>query len=246
MTEYILFDTETTGLEKEDRIIQLGCMIINSKTDIKCFCDLCATNVAINLEAMETHHITPDLLEGKPICIQTDAFKKMLELNLPSNYLIAHNINFDLEMLKKEAFENQYTLIDTLRCSKHLFPELKSHRLQYLRYALELYKIENEEATRLGIELKAHDALGDVLITKLFLSKLVERCRAMHSGCNPMKKLAELTQTLVMEKTFSFGKYKGKNITEIAETDLGYLQWMQKAMQDISEDMKYTLNTFLN
>ena len=61
-----------------------------------------------------------------------------------------------------------------------------------------------------------------------------------------MKKLAELTQRPVMEKTFSFGKYKGKNIAEIAETDLGYLQWMQKNMQDISEDLKYTLNTFLN
>ena len=35
MAKYILFDTETTGAATEDRIIQIGGMIINTKTDIE-------------------------------------------------------------------------------------------------------------------------------------------------------------------------------------------------------------------
>ena len=35
MAKYILFDTETTGTKEEDRIIQLGGMLISNKTNIE-------------------------------------------------------------------------------------------------------------------------------------------------------------------------------------------------------------------
>ena len=243
--KYILFDTETTGALEEDRIIQIGGMVVSSKQDIQVYDNMCKAPLPIKLEAMEVHNITPDLLEGKPDCIQTEFYKKIVELNNESNYLIAHNINFDLEMLKKEGFENKYTLIDTLRCAKHLYPELPYHRLQYIRYALELYKTEQEEANKLDIVIKAHDAIGDVLVMKLFLSKLVAKCMEIYPDYNPMEKLADLTRTPVMIKTFKFGKYKGKDITEVAQEDAGYLNWMRQNMTDMDEDMRYTLDKVL-
>ena len=111
MATYILFDTETTGAEQEDRIIQIGGMVIKSKTQIDVYDELCSSNVPIKIEAMEVHNITPDLIENKKLFIQTDFYNKILELNNESNYLIAHNINFDLGMLQKEGFENKYTLL---------------------------------------------------------------------------------------------------------------------------------------
>ncbi len=245
MAKYVLFDTETTGTLDEDRIIQIGGMVVNSKTNIECFDEMCSAILPIKLEAMEVHNITPDLLEGKPACIDTNFYKKIIELNDPSNYLIAHNINFDLNMMKKEGFENQYTLIDTLRCAKHLFPELPYHRLQYIRYALELYKTEQDEANKLDIVIKAHDAIGDVLVMKLFLSKLVTSCMEVYPDFNPMEKLAELTKTPVMIQTFRFGKYKGRNIAEVAREDASYLNWMRSNMADLDEDMRYTLDKLL-
>ena len=242
MSKYILFDTETTGAAVEDRIIQIGGMIINSKTDIEVYDELCSAPLEIKLEAMEVHNITPDLIVGKPPFIQTTFYGKLQELNNPSNYLIAHNINFDLDMLKKEGFENQYTLVDTLRCAKHLYPEMPYHRLQYLRYALELYKTEEEEANKLNITIKAHDAIGDVLVMKLFLSKLVARCMEIYPDYNPMEKLADLTRTPVFIKTFRFGKYKGRDVLDVANEDVGYLQWMRQNMNDLDEDMRYTLD----
>jgi len=246
VAKYILFDTETTGASEEDKIIQIGGMIISSKTEVEVYDELCSTTLPIKIEAMEVHNITPDIIENKPPFKETKFYNKILELNNENNYLIAHNINFDLGMLYKEGFENHYTLLDTLRCAKHLYPELPYHRLQYIRYALELYKTEQKEADNLNIVIKAHDAIGDVLVMKLFLRKLVGRCVEVYPDYNPMEKLAELTQTPVLIKTFKFGKYKGEDISNIASKDSGYLKWMRNNMADLDEDMKYTLDKALS
>lgn len=245
MAKYLLFDTETTGANEEDKIIQIGLMVVHNKNDIDVLDDLCSTDVPIKLEAMEVHNITPDLLEGKPKFQETKSAENILKYNDKENYLIAHNIKFDLGMLQKENFINKYTLIDTLRCARHLFDDMPYHRLQYLRYALELNKIEESEAKKLGIVIKAHDAIGDVLVMKLLLSKLVQKVGEKYTGINPMIKLAELTNTPVFVKTFKFGKYKGSDVAEVAKKDGGYLLWMRNNMEDLDEDMKFTIDSCL-
>ena len=244
MAKYILFDTETTGTGTQDRIIQVGAMIVHGRDDIEVLDELCSADVPITLEAMEIHNITPDVIEGQPAYETLEFTKKILEYNIPENYLIAHNISFDLGMLEKEGFENKYTLIDTLRCAKHLLPDSPYHRLQYLRYALELYKTEGAEANKRGIAIKAHDAIGDVLVMKLLLSELVKRTQEKFPGVNPMVKLAGLTQTPVLMKTFKFGKYKDREIEEIVKADSGYIKWMKNNM-DLDEDMMFTLDHYL-
>lgn len=245
MPYYILFDTETTGNQEEDKIIQFGAMIVDQKGKVEAYDEFCSTDMEIKLEAMEVHNITPDLIEGKPKATETTFYKRLEELNSNDNYLIAHNINFDLGMIEKEGFINSYQLIDTLRCAKHLFPQMPYHRLQYLRYALELYKTEEKEAQKYNITIKAHDAIGDVLVMKLFLSKLVAKCREIYPDYNPMEKLAELTKTPVLIKTFKFGKYKTRDIAEVAQEDPGYLNWM-KSNLELDEDLKYTLDKILS
>jgi len=244
MAVYILFDTETTGNQESDRIIQVGAMIVHSKDHIEVIDEMCFSDEPIKIEAMEVHNITPEVIANKPPYSQTNFAKKVQEYNSKDNYLIAHNISFDLGMLQKEGFENNYTIIDTLRCAKHLLPNSTAHRLQYLRYALELYKQENAEAQKLGVTIKAHDAIGDVLVMKLLLSHLVKLTQEEYAGINPMQKLAELTQTPVLMQTFKFGKYKDQSIEEIASSDMGYLKWMRNNLE-LDEDMKYTLDYYL-
>ncbi|CAA6802745.1 MAG: Exonuclease [uncultured Sulfurovum sp.] len=244
MTKYVLFDTETTGNQADDRIIQVGAMVIGAKGEVEIYDELCSSEVPIKIEAMEVHNITPDVIVGKAPFLNTRFWNDLAGLNNENNYLIAHNIAFDLGMLKKEGFQNSMKLIDTLRCAKHLFPDSNYHRLQYLRYSLGLYEKEQAEASKYNITIKAHDAIGDVLVMKLFLSELVAKVKQQYPGINPMVKLEELTNTPVMMKSFKFGKYKGEQIEDIAHSDAGYIKWMLKSLE-LDEDLKYTLERVL-
>ena len=244
MAKYILFDTETTGNQEEDRIIQVGAMIVNTKGEVEIFDELCSTVLPIKIEAMAVHGITPNLIEGKAAFTETNFYKTLQSLNNQENFLIAHNMPFDLGMIEKEGFVSQMKIIDTLRVAKHLLPEQKSKALQYLRYALELYKEEQVEAKKYHISIKAHDAIGDVLVMKLLLSKLVSLAKEKFPDANPMEKMEELTKTPILVETFTFGKYKGKKIRDICNSDRGYINWMQKNM-DLDMDMKYTLNKIM-
>lgn len=244
MAKYILFDTETTGNQEEDRIIQVGAMIVDTKGAVEVFDELCSTIVPIKIEAMAVHGITPDLIEGKVTFIQTNFYKTLQLLNNQENYLIAHNMPFDMGMMEKEGFVSQVRVIDTLRVAKHLLPEQKSKALQYLRYALELYKDEQAEADKYNITIKAHDAIGDVLVMKLLLSKLVALTKEKFPDSNPMVKMEELTTTPIFIETFAFGKHKGKKISEVCASDIGYINWMKDNM-DLDVDMKYTLDKIM-
>ncbi len=244
MAKYILFDTETTGTEEEDRIIQVGAMVVDSKGQIEVFDELCSTVLPIKIASMAVHGITPDLIEGKTTFIETKFYTMLQSLNTPENYLIAHNMPFDMGMIKKEGFESNLQIIDTLRVAKHLLKDSPSYALQYLRYALELYKDEKAEADKHNIVIKAHDAIGDVLVMKLLLSKLVALTKESFPGVNPMVKMVELTKTPIFIETFKFGKYKGQKIEEVCDKDMGYINWMMDKM-DLDVDMKYTLDKIM-
>ncbi|MDD5405886.1 MAG: exonuclease domain-containing protein [Sulfurovaceae bacterium] len=244
MAKYILFDTETTGNGIDDRIIQIGGIVVHDKNNMEIFDELCSTNIPISIEAMAVHHITPEQLIGKPPFIKSNFLNTLQKYNEPGNFLIAHNINFDLDMLKREGFENKYTLIDTLRCAKHLLSKQNSHALQYLRYSLGLYKNEEEESSKIGISIKAHDAIGDVLVMKLLLSNLVEQTKIQFGNVDIMSTLAKLTTTPVLLSIFKFGKYKDRAIEDIAREDLKYIEWMRKNLE-LDEDMRYTLDYYL-
>lgn len=244
MAKYIILDTETTGTQESDRVIQLGYIVLGVKP-IEVHNEFNSTDVPISFGAMEVHGITPELLEDKPACIETTAYKRLLELNTDENYLIIHNAPFDIKMLEKEGFETKMRVIDTLRVARHILPDEEAHRLQYFRYKMELYKEEEKEATALGIVVKAHDAIGDVLVLKLLLSRLRIAVQEAYPDENPVEKMVDLTNTPILVKSFRFGKHKGKELAEVAREDAGYLRWMLSSMEDLDNDLRYSINHYL-
>jgi len=244
MAKYIILDTETTGVSDNDRVIQLGYIVLGVNP-IEVHNKFNSSDVPISFGAMEVHGITPDLLKGKPNCTETSAYKRLLELNTHDNYLIIHNAPFDIKMLEKEGFSTQMKVIDTLRVAKHVLPDEDAHRLQYFRYKMELYKEEEKEAAALGIVVKAHDAIGDVLVLKLLLSKLKSAVSAAFPSENPVEKMVDLTNTPILVKIFRFGKHKGKELEEVAREDAGYLRWMLTSMENLDDDMRYSINYYL-
>lgn len=243
----IIFDTETTGLDAEDRIIQVGA-IIEGLEDSKDFItrnELCKPLndekilIPIKIEAMATHGIRQVQIDNEENTFsETNFFKDLNQLNNQKNYLIAHNLDFDLTMLKKEGFENNLKLVDTYQCAKHLYDigddikgyKLPNYKLQTFRYILFTQDDENVEANKYGAEIKAHDAMGDVVILKLFLNELKKKIEKVYGIENPiaiMDKMVELTKTpMPVEKIrFPVGEFRGRKIIEVEKENPGLLTW---------------------
>lgn len=238
----ILFDTETTGKEIEDRIIQLGVLVADS-SDIYQYThheDFCQAIVPINVEAMEVHHITPEMLYGMDSIEKTYSFNLLQSCNNTENYFVAHNINFDLNMLTKENFVCCAKIIDTHRCAKHLLKQFKTHRLQYLRYALGLYKQDDIYPSD---DIMAHSALGDVFTMHQLLNHLLDILKRDEPNKDPFEHLVELTKQPVLIEEFPFGKHKGDKLYTIPSS---YLNWALSNINDLSEDLRYSIQITLN
>lgn len=229
----ILLDTETTGMAEKDRICQLSFLVLNEDGKIEeIHDDMCKPPLAISYDAMAIHHITPEMIEDKPECVQTKAYKRLLELNHPSNLIVIQNAAFDLSMLSKEGFTSQMSLIDTFRILRAYYAQEGSFSLQYKRYQWGLYKQEEALAQKLNITIKAHDALGDVIVLKHLFEKLCEE----HS----MPKMILLCSGPIILSHIPYGKHKGKKFTDIALSERQDLQYMLNT-NNIDEDVKASI-----
>jgi len=225
----IFLDLETTGLEASDKIVSIGLVVIEEQ-DKQEFYDIVNEGKKIPPKASSIHHITNEMIKNKPTLKESDAYKFLASYNQTGVTLVCHNIQYDLMMLRNSGFEWLGEMIDTLRVSKHLMNDTEEFSLQFLRYELKLYKIEDE-----GIQ--SHNALSDAKLTKLLYENLLSL--ASH------QELEDLSFKNVLIQKFEFGKYAGRYIEEISMLDRGYLEWMLRNLLDMDEDLRYSIKSFL-
>ncbi len=228
----IILDTETTGVLEEDRICQLSYLVVNENGEIEeVHDDLCTPPLPIKFESMVIHHITPEQIEGKPSCVETNAFARLHELNTPENLMVIQNAVFDLDMLAKEGFVSNMQLIDTFRVMRAKIPLDTPHGLQHKRYQYGLYKKEQAIIDSLGIEVRAHDALGDVIVLKNLFDHL--------ANDYSVEEMVTLCSEPIVLEYMVFGKHKGKRIEEVALNDRRSIEYMLSTF-DLDEDMKHS------
>jgi len=233
----IFFDTETTGNTEKDFLVQIAYKTSDGET----FTGLYKPPIKIPPEASAVHHITNKMVAGKLSFHESGDLIKIKKFFEDKDVvLVAHNAPFDLTMIKKENIVPA-NFICTLRLARHLDKgeKIERYNLQYLRYLLEI-----------EIDATAHDALGDVLV----LEKLYERLKnkimeeEKLGEDEAIQRMIEISSHPSLLHTFKFGKYNGKRIEEVAQTDRGYLEWLleQKLNGDgIDEDWIYTLKHYL-
>jgi len=250
-----IYDTETTGIAEDDRIVQLGGLISNGINPKKfdTVDELTYTEKRLSSMAIATTNILPEMLEGKKVFSENEKIQDFVEKMKKSN-VIAHNINFDNKMMQKEGiFFDKNQCIDTLRVARHLLgPEhctndekIESHQLQYLRYELQLYKNEPSYEKNYGITLSAHDAFSDVVFLRelfIYLFNLLEGTFE-----NRIKELILLTQTPVFKDEIPWGKVfpKGTPLSEIVDTTyeqygktkqgIDYLEWFLTTLKNADQ-----------
>ncbi|PID83293.1 DNA polymerase III subunit epsilon [Candidatus Campbellbacteria bacterium] len=235
----IFLDTETTGVEKDDRLFQLAYVFEDKKVD-----ELFNPQKDICIEASETTgYVTKDV-KGKEVFENSKAYQELQKLlENRENILVAHNAKFDIRMLENENLKVP-RFIDTLKVAQKLDTAcfFGAYRLQYLRYAMEL-EVENAQA---------HDALGDVLVLQELFQRLYLKMEKQFQNREAiLEEMIKISSEPVLIKKFVFGKYKGLTVEDVAKQDQGYLEWLlnekekQKAEGDVDEDWIYTLNYYL-
>ncbi len=237
MKKIIFLDTETTGNEPvKDFLCQLA-----FKTDTETFCELFKPPIHIPPEASAVTHITDKHVIDKMAFKESDNYGRIkLLLEDPTSVTIAHNAKFDIAILANDdIFPSSF--ICTLRVARSLDKNnvIPQYKLQFLRYYLDI-----------DIEADAHDALGDVLVLEQLYKRLLDKIMKEDgiSEEEAIEKMIDISSRPSLMNLFSFGKYNGKTVAEVASLDRGYLEWMLGAKEqnpDNEEDWIYTLKHYL-
>jgi len=237
MVKLIFFDTETTGNEQKDFLIQMA-----YKTGDEKFVGLYKPEIKISPEASAVHHISNKMVEGLASFKESKDIPKIKKLFEDENsVVVAHNAPFDLWMIKKEGIEPK-RFICTLKLARYLDPEEKigKYNLQYLRYLLDF-----------DMQAEAHDAMGDVLVLEKLFDRLKKKLidQEKMDENEAIEKMIEISSRPLLIRTLNFGKYKGKTVEEVLEIDRGWLEWLlrEKEKSDVieHEDWIYTLKHYL-
>lgn len=226
----IFLDIETTGLELSDKIVSIGLVAITDDETITKY-DLVNEGKKIPSLASSVNNITNEMIKDKPTLKESQTYKFLQEHNNEENIVIAHNVKFDLDYLKKSKFFWQGKVIDTLRVTKHLIPECEFYSLGFLRYELKLYRDEKKE-------IIPHNAMSDAYLVMLLFNYLKDLA--------VVDEMIELSFKKVLLQKFEFGKYKGKYIEETAMNNRAYLEWMLGNITDLDDDLRYSINYYLD
>lgn len=161
----------------------------------------------IALGALATHHILETDIAEKP---SFDTFKMPQGVQ----YLIGHNIDYDITAIQKCQPDFTVKGICTLALCRMVWPELP-HTLSAMYY----HVMDDLELARKHLR-HAHNAKADIYFTGVILKTLVEQL-----GIKDMNSLFIMSESARIPKYITFGKHKG---TAIKDLDSGYVSWLLK------------------
>lgn len=159
----------------------------------------------IALGALATHHILETDIAEKP---SFDTFKMPQGVQ----YLIGHNIDYDITAIQKCQPDFTVKGICTLALCRMVWPELP-HTLSAMYY----HVMDDLELARKHLR-HAHNAKADIYFTGVILKTLVEQL-----GIRDMSSLYIMSETARIPKYITFGKHKG---TAIKDLDPSYVTWL--------------------
>jgi len=198
---YIVFDTETTGIDPDRQAVEFAMLEINENLEVVGEASsLLNVTVPISAEAQAVHGISHEMLKD---CLFVEEW---VEQNLGGPLegdvvLIGHRVDFDKPLFA--PFGNVVHTLDTLTYAFEYFPEAPNKKLDTLKECLGLP----------GGGL-SHRAMADALTCHQLLGKIKEVTgRSLH----------ELATTPFTVHYCPWGKHAG---TLLVELPRGYRQWM--------------------
>lgn len=219
--KFICLDCETTGLDpKKDRIIEIAVVLFQGTEILERFESLADPKEPISEESIAIHHITQEMVAGKPTI---DELLPEVLRYVKKYPIVGHGIGFDVAIIDEEAkrarvpcniLENP--LIDTLRLAR-LYGESPVNSLEHLR-------------KHFNIPLEgAHRAMSDVIVNVQVFQHLAKSFASK-------RELMQRLEKPIKMKTMPLGKYKGRPIRDLP---INYLCWAAK--MDFDQDLLHCL-----
>jgi exodeoxyribonuclease X len=199
-----VIDIETTGTDPTSAaVVEIASVdvtadgaIINEQDDYVC------PPHPIPPEASAVHHILDEDVAGMPTLLEV----------IPSfrgaDAYVAHNADFERAFIGDHL--GQATWVCTYKCALRLWPDLKSHSNQSLRYQLGIVK-------PFGIDrrdLIAHRALSDAIVTAALFVEMIKHAKWVD--------MVQWSAEPALHTRFSFGKHRGERY----DAHLDYCEWM--------------------
>jgi DNA polymerase-3 subunit alpha (Gram-positive type) len=167
LTEFVIFDVETTGLSPVDgdRIIEIAAVKVKGPQVVDKFYSLVNPQRDIPAQATEINNITQEMVVSAPVA--ADILPEIIRF-IGGACVAGHNVRFDLGFLCYELalvgrrLNDQTPAVDTLKMARELLPYLSNHKLSYL-------------ARSLGVVVgETHRAMADVEITAAVFFRLMD------------------------------------------------------------------------
>ncbi|PQJ15529.1 3'-5' exonuclease [Aureicoccus marinus] len=224
------FDLETTGTQvAKDRIVEIAILKIYPNGNQESRRWLVNPEQIIPAEVIAVHGITNEQVANEP------TFKELapqIQQMLKGSDLGGYNSNrFDIPLLAEEMLRAGYDFEMKNTVSVDVQSIFHKMEKRTLGAAYQFYCDKNLE--------DAHSAEADTLATYEVLKAQLDRYPELE---NDMKKLAEFSTQrksidfagFILENEdgkpiFSFGKYKGVEVSQVLEKEPGYFGWMLNA-----------------
>ena len=139
--EFVAFDLETTGFDREgDIIIEIGAAVLrNGQLTDERFQTFVDPGRLIPPKITTLTSITDDMVRGAPT--PTEAVRQFLEF-AAGRPLVAHNAAFDTSFIaaqcRRDGVEFTNPSVDTVVLGQYLLPDLKDHKLDTIAAHLKL------------------------------------------------------------------------------------------------------------
>jgi len=176
--EFVIFDIETTGLNKQkDDITEIGAVMIRNKQIIKRYSSFVKPMKKIPEKVIELTGITNEMVENERLI--SEVLPEFLEF-VGNRPLVAHNAIFDIAFIDRESkkldLEFNPTILDTMTLSKMLLKKIKrATALIFIKLLDRLEKKDtytvkgiNELALR-EMDYKTHNTYHVIILVKNYI-----------------------------------------------------------------------------
>ncbi|NGX59100.1 MAG: DNA polymerase III PolC-type [Chlamydiae bacterium] len=222
---FICLDCETTGLEPlTDRVIEIGACKFTFEKVLETYETLIDPETLIPENTIEIHHITDEMVQGKPKA--SEILRKVLAM-VGNHIIVGHGIGLDIKFIEEECKRAR------IPCSLHENPTFDTLRMARLYGQSPVNSLERLRQHFNIAEEGAHRAMSDVIVN-------IEVFKYLANGFKTVKDLQSRLERPILLKKMPLGKHKGRPFSDIP---FEYLQWA--ANKDFDQDLLFSIRSEL-